>query len=144
MKSTIQIIILALLVVAGVQAKSFEEKKEECWKHNKSPYCDEITSDNKLSLLENSQSCESGNPIGCWHVGVAYARGTAEVKKDMDLARKYYVKSCELGNTRMCVFVSKMYLQKSLNEYKEGCDIGLQRGCKGVDFAKSFVGQLTK
>jgi len=144
LKKIIQIIIATLLFISISEAKSFTEKKEECWKYNKSPYCDGITSENDLSFFENSQSCENGDPLGCWHVGMTYARGTTQIKKDMDLAVKYYVKSCDLGNTRICVLVSKLYLQKALKEYKEGCEKGLQRGCKGINFAKKFVGEAIK
>ncbi len=140
MKKVIQITILAILMMTVIGAKTLEEKKEECWKYAKSPHCDEILMHKKSSFLESSQSCENGNPLACWRVGLTYANGTTQVKKDMDLARKYYTKSCELGNNRICVFVSMMFLRKALKEYKEWCDKGIQRGCEGVDFAKNQLG----
>lgn len=61
--------------------------------------------------LENQMCDEFDELTSCEHVAQTYFYGNKEVKKDYDLAFKYYSKLCDYKNLDGCHMVGKMYLK---------------------------------
>jgi cytochrome c oxidase assembly factor 7 len=62
-----------------------------------------------LELLD--KGCKGNDNLCCYYIGSLYITGIKEanIQKDMNKARRYSEKGCELGNIHACVNVSQMY-----------------------------------
>jgi len=63
-------------------------------------YCDKLNQYNGIYFYE--KSCNAGNALGCYNLGIEYLKGQCNVKQDWNISKKYFKKSCKLGNKEAC------------------------------------------
>ena len=81
------------------------------------------------------KACDGGNALGCYNLGVLYAKGQG-VRQDYQKAAQLYQKACDGGNAVGCYNLGVLYknsqsFSTAKQYYGKACDLGLQLGCDG-------------
>lgn len=58
------------------------------------------------------KSCAGGMKYSCHSIAASYRQGLGGYKKDIQKARKYYQRACDLGHDRSCFVLSNPYFGK--------------------------------
>jgi len=95
-------------------------------------YCEE-NGINKNLLL----SCDKGEDNACFKIGEKYARGN-NVDKNYEIAIKYFIKSCNLGNIEASYKLGIIYVmgrknrKKAVKFYTIACDSNHGKACNNL------------
>ncbi len=65
--------------------------------------------DLKESVIVLEQGCSLGDANACRNMAWRYFEGSLGRKRDRDLARTYFVRACEAGNTGACQDIERLY-----------------------------------
>ncbi|WP_095274412.1 tetratricopeptide repeat protein [Helicobacter sp. 11S03491-1] len=97
--------------------------------------------DYKTAFKLFSQSCDEGNPAGCFGVGTMYANGIG-VQNDIQKATRYYQMGCSGGDATACANLAMIYdyqknadandKQKAAQLYMTGCQGGDVLACNNL------------
>lgn len=95
----------------------------------------EVPLDYKRAFQLFSKSCSMGYMIGCYNSGVMIS--DKYIKKDIELAKKYYTKACDAGNGSSCSALAYQYytLKDMDNAYKHfnlGCEAKSGQACSNL------------
>ncbi|WP_104624984.1 tetratricopeptide repeat protein [Helicobacter felis] len=80
------------------------------------------------------QSCDQGNPAGCFAVGTMYSNGVG-IQVDMDKAQRYYELGCSGGDASACADLAQVYdskKQATLDDKEKAAQL-YAVGCSGGD-----------
>lgn len=90
--------------------------------------------DYKTAFKLFSQSCDQGNPAGCFAVGTMYMNGVG-IQTDIQKATRYYEMGCSGGDATACSNLAMIYdYQKKadLNNKEKAAELYMT-GCQGGD-----------
>ncbi|WP_275542058.1 tetratricopeptide repeat protein [Helicobacter sp. 13S00477-4] len=92
------------------------------------------TGDYKTAFKLFSQSCDEGNPAGCFAVGTMYMNGVG-IRTDVQKATRYYEMGCSGGDATACANLAMIYdfQKKSDENNKEKAAQLYMTGCQGGD-----------
>jgi len=85
------------------------------------------------SALQDIIKCSKGDPLACDHTGMLFENGKG-TKQNIDKAKRYYKKSCTLGDGTGCDHLAHL-LQKeqkyisASNYYLTGCHLNYANAC---------------
>nr|WP_245941829.1 tetratricopeptide repeat protein [Helicobacter anseris] len=89
------------------------------------------------------QSCDSGNPAGCFAVGTMYMNGVG-IQTDLQKAERYYQLGCSGGDATACSNLAMIYdykeqasasdKEKALQLYMTGCQGGDVLACNNLAY----------
>ena len=88
----------------------------------------------KEALANFISRCSNNDGYACGMAGYFYERGFGGIKKDHNLAIKFYKKGCSLGDADSCTLLGyEAYKNKDLKKAKEllkkGCKLGNKDAC---------------
>ncbi|PAF41539.1 tetratricopeptide repeat protein [Helicobacter sp. 11S02596-1] len=90
--------------------------------------------DYKLAFKLFSQSCDEGNPAGCFAVGTMYMNGVG-IQTDIQKATRYYQMGCSGGDATACANLAMIYdYQKNAdaNDKEKAAELYMT-ACQGGD-----------
>jgi len=143
-------ILLILLLMSSLQAKTIKERTKECdsgyglaclmvaGTYEIGSYFDElvkkyIKKDSKKAFLFYDKACKVNSSLGCAKIGEMYhyARG---VEKDITKATTFYTKACRKSEGSACTGLGLIHLEqnhqtKALKYFKQGCELENGEGC---------------
>ena len=87
----------------------------------------------KEALVNFIDRCSNNDGFACGMVGYFYEKGFG-VEKNHNLAIKFYIKGCSLGDADSCTLLGyEEYKKGNLKDAKEllkkGCDLGNKNAC---------------
>lgn len=91
---------------------------------------------------EFEKSCAGGNGKSCATVGAVYAgyAGKGSVKVDMQKAKLFWKKGCELNNGSACTTYAMVLgnEEERIKTMKKACDLGNENGCLAYERMRSI------
>ena len=88
----------------------------------------------KEALANFISRCSNNDAYACGMAGYFYDKGFGKIKKDHNLAIKFYKKGCSLGDADSCTLLGyEAYKNKDINLAKKllnkGCKLGNKDAC---------------
>jgi len=88
----------------------------------------------KEALANFISRCSNNDGYACGMAGYFYDKGFGDIKKNHNLAIKFYKKGCSLGDADSCTLLGynaykKGNLRKAKKLLKKGCQLGNKDAC---------------
>ena len=90
------------------------------------------------SLTDASSACKNGDGGSCLFIGALYYTGK-EIKQDLNMAKVYYIKACELKVAAGCTELGNLFYtgegvkqddKEAIRYYMQACELDGSLGCR--------------